>query len=104
MSVSAVVLVIVVVLVLDVCAATDVESILQTGITGVFVPKGRQDSARGFNPGNAQKTTRPEGAADSFDQRLVWLVSYIPEAPVLPPLWGGAFFYRHLGLKPQAES
>jgi hypothetical protein len=49
----------------------DVESILQTSVTEVFVPKGLQDSARGFNPGNAQETTRPEGAADSFDQHLV---------------------------------
>jgi hypothetical protein len=70
----------------------DVESILQTSVTEVFVPKGLQDSARGFNPGNAQETTRPEGAADSFDQHLVWLASYIPEAPLLPPLRGGAVF------------
>jgi hypothetical protein len=27
-----------------------------------------------------------------------------PDAPVLPPLQGGAFMNRHLGLKPQAES
>jgi len=79
-------------------------SILRTGITEVFVPKGLQDSARGFNPGNAQETTRPEWAAGSFDQRLVWLASYIPETPLLQPLRGGAVFYRHLGLEPQAES
>ncbi len=27
-----------------------------------------------------------------------------PDAPVLPPLRGGRFINRHLGLKPQAES
>jgi len=29
-----------------------------------FVPKGQEDSARGFNPGNRVRSSRPEGAQD----------------------------------------
>jgi len=35
------------------------------GVRTVFAPKGLQDSARGFNPGNRPPTaTRPKGAQD----------------------------------------
>jgi hypothetical protein len=48
-----------------------VEPILQT-VSEVLVPKGRQDSARGFNPGNGQKTTRPHkehgGTTEEFSE------------------------------------
>jgi hypothetical protein len=48
--------------------------------------------------------TRPEGAAESCDKRLVWLASYLSQVPILPPLQGGRFLDRHQGLKPLAES
>jgi hypothetical protein len=57
-----------------------------------------------LTPGIRSKTIRPERAADSWDQRLVRLALYLSEEVILPPLQGGAFFYRHLGLKPQAKS
>jgi hypothetical protein len=37
----------------------DVESILWTALKKVFVPKGLQDSARGFNPGKRPKKDLP---------------------------------------------
>ena len=70
-----------------------------------FVPKGLQDSARGFNPWkHVHAKTRPEGAEDIRDRRFVWSTSAHLRHRFYRPLRGGPFFNRHLGLKPQAES
>ena len=70
-----------------------------------FVPKGLQDSARGFNPWTcAHTTTRPEGAKDFSNRRVRLAKTAYSKHRFYRPLWGGVFFYCHLGLKPQAES
>ena len=70
-----------------------------------FVPKGLQDSARGFNPWkHVHAKPRPEGADDIRDRRFVWSTSAHLRHRFYHPLRGGPFFNRHLGLKPQAES
>ena len=70
-----------------------------------FVPKGLEDSARGFNPWkHVRPKTRPEVAEDIRDRRFVWSKSAQPRHRCYRPLWGGPFFNWHLGLKPQAES
>ena len=70
-----------------------------------FVPKGRQDSARGFNPWKrVHAKTRPEGAEDIRDRRIVWTISAYRKRRFYRPLRGGHRFNRHLGLKPQAQS
>ena len=70
-----------------------------------FVPKGRQDSARGFNLWKrVHAKTRPEGAEDIRDRGLVWTISAYRKRRFYRPLRGGHRFNRHLGLKPQAQS
>jgi hypothetical protein len=69
------------------------------------VPKGRQDSARGFNPWRrVHAKTRSEGAEDIRDRRVVWTISVYRKRRFYRTLRGGHRFNRHLGLKPQAES
>ena len=70
-----------------------------------FVPKGLKDSARGFNPWRrVHAKTRPEGAEDIRDRRVVWTISAYRKRRFYRPLRGAHRFNRHLGLKPQAES
>jgi hypothetical protein len=92
-----------------------------------LVPKGLQDSARGFNPWKQVNTaTRPEGAEAICERRSVWSTSlhlrhrfYRPFSTSNPAVAGcnsnkpvmndclvraGFFLNQHLGLKPQAES
>jgi len=72
-----------------------------------FVLKGLQGSARAesFRPWTcAQTTARPEGAEDIFNRRIRLAKTAYPSHRLYRALWGGALFYRHLGLKPQAES
>src|ERR1700751_4583847 len=72
-----------------------------------FVPKGLQGSARAesFWPWTcAQTTASPERAEHIFNRRVRLAKTAYPSHRLYCPLWGGAFFYRHLGLKPQAES
>jgi hypothetical protein len=64
----------------------------------VFVPKGLQDSARGFNPGN-MSTQR-----HALKGRKIFMIGgpfgqSTPDAPVLPPLQGGAFYESAPGVK-----
>jgi hypothetical protein len=69
------------------------------------VPKGRQDSARGFNPWRrVHAKTRPEGAEDIRDRRVVWTISVYRKRRFYRTLRDGHRFNRHLGSKPQAES
>jgi hypothetical protein len=42
---------------------------LQKITSGDFAPKGLEDSAQGFNPGNRSLATRPEGAEDRMCQQ-----------------------------------
>jgi adenosylcobinamide-phosphate synthase len=70
-----------------------------------FVPKGLQDSARGFNPWEyVHAATRPEGAEDICNPRFVRSISTHLEHRFYRPLWGGAFLNLYQGLKPLAES
>jgi len=70
-----------------------------------LVPKGLQDSARGFNPWKrVHAETRPEGAEGIRDRSVVWTISAYRKRRFYRPLRGGHRFNRHLGLKPQAQS
>ena len=72
-------------------------------IGDVFVPKGRQDSARGFNPGNqSKKGPAPTGRKNDRDQGVS--SNEILEVFLFRPFRAGRDFDVLLGLKPQAES
>jgi adenosylcobinamide-phosphate synthase len=70
-----------------------------------FVPKGLQDSARGFNPWeHAHRATRPEGAEDILSRRLVWSISIPLRHRFYRPFRAVHFLVDNQGLKPLAES
>jgi hypothetical protein len=67
-----------------------------------LVPKGRENSARGFNPWlTVQRATALKGR-----QKLRVGDVSLNEAlnPHPPPLQGGSSFYRHPGVETRAES
>jgi hypothetical protein len=65
-----------------------------------IIPKGLQDSARGFNPWNASTHAPPEWAEERLHKRS----DAMSRGNYVPPLQGGTLFLRHQGLKPLAES
>ena len=71
---------------------------------GTLVPKGRKDSARGFNPWlSVQCAPALKGRKKICDQNMrrgTRRGFHI----FLPPLQGGLVFFRRQGLKPLAES
>jgi hypothetical protein len=90
----------------DACGAENVVAgALSRSELSDFVPKGLQDSARGFNPWKpVNLAPRPEGAEAIYKRRSVWSTSLHLRQRFCRPFRAGGFLNQHLGLKPQAES